>query len=303
MTGRRCRRLLFVIFYLQFRSFPYCPPRFCLLFWPRDHRDSFVFCFRYSAVSHVVIKVPDESAAVTRSFSFEFLVIYLFFFIYIFFFFHFDCREVLERCIMLQLPAKKMKTLFQKFLEFESAHGSEERQTYVRQKALDYVESKTEPNEWLDRWFLGKQKWIGGVPMKKYTTFPLSISIGSDSFIGKWQFIWLDWYDFTICSGRFDSLIRFLLKSVSNEVPNGDGWRGRLIETHCLLCDPEIFISNLKIDCWNVKVAGPPGPYLNTPLLFHSFGVVILMFFYLMRNKGNVCMNVQCLGLGYITFS
>ena len=40
-----------------------------------------------------------------------------------------------------------MKTLFQKFLEFETRHGSEERQTYVRQKALEYVESKTETAE------------------------------------------------------------------------------------------------------------------------------------------------------------
>ncbi len=54
------------------------------------------------------------------------------------------CRQVLERCITLQLPAKKMKTIFQKFLEFETHHGDEEKQDYVRKKALDYVESKTE---------------------------------------------------------------------------------------------------------------------------------------------------------------
>lgn len=51
---------------------------------------------------------------------------------------------MLERCITLQLPAKKMKTIFQKFLEFETHHGGPERQDYVRQKALDYVESKTD---------------------------------------------------------------------------------------------------------------------------------------------------------------
>ncbi|XP_057371391.1 protein RRP5 homolog [Daphnia carinata] len=55
-----------------------------------------------------------------------------------------SARQVLERCITLQLPAKKMKTIFQKFLEFETHHGDEERQDYVRKKALDYVESKTE---------------------------------------------------------------------------------------------------------------------------------------------------------------
>ena len=54
------------------------------------------------------------------------------------------CRQVLERCITLQLPAKKMKTIFSKFLEFETHHGDAERQDYVRKKALDYVESKTE---------------------------------------------------------------------------------------------------------------------------------------------------------------
>lgn len=53
------------------------------------------------------------------------------------------CRQVLERCITLQLPAKKMKTIFQKFLEFETHHGDDEKQDYVRKKALEYVESKT----------------------------------------------------------------------------------------------------------------------------------------------------------------
>uniref|UniRef100_A0A0P6D669 Programmed cell death protein pre-rrna processing protein rrp5 n=1 Tax=Daphnia magna TaxID=35525 RepID=A0A0P6D669_9CRUS len=55
-----------------------------------------------------------------------------------------SARQVLERCITLQLPAKKMKTIFQKFLEFETHHGDEDRQGYVRKKALDYVESKTD---------------------------------------------------------------------------------------------------------------------------------------------------------------
>lgn len=36
-----------------------------------------------------------------------------------------------------------MKSIFQKFLEFETHHGDEERQDYVRKKALDYVESKS----------------------------------------------------------------------------------------------------------------------------------------------------------------
>lgn len=58
-----------------------------------------------------------------------------------------SARQVLERSITLQLPAKKMKTMFQKFLEFETQHGSEERQNYVRQKALEYVEAKSEAKE------------------------------------------------------------------------------------------------------------------------------------------------------------
>ena len=50
---------------------------------------------------------------------------------------------MLERCTTLQLPAKKMKSIFQKYLLFETAHGDEERLDAVRRKALDYVESKT----------------------------------------------------------------------------------------------------------------------------------------------------------------
>lgn len=54
-----------------------------------------------------------------------------------------SARQVLERCTTLQLPAKKMKSIFQKYLLFETAHGDEERLDAVRRKALDYVESKT----------------------------------------------------------------------------------------------------------------------------------------------------------------
>lgn len=44
-----------------------------------------------------------------------------------------------------------MKTIFQKFLEFETHHGDEDRQGYVRKKALDYVESKTDvADEWVE---------------------------------------------------------------------------------------------------------------------------------------------------------
>lgn len=59
-------------------------------------------------------------------------------------------RQVLERCVTLQLPAKKMKSIFQKFLDFETHHGSEERKDYVRQKALEYVEAKSNSAEGAD---------------------------------------------------------------------------------------------------------------------------------------------------------
>ena len=56
-------------------------------------------------------------------------------------------RQVLERCITLQLPAKKMKTLFEKFQAFEKLHGDQTRLDYVRLKALEYVEAKSQVND------------------------------------------------------------------------------------------------------------------------------------------------------------
>ena len=35
-----------------------------------------------------------------------------------------------------------MKSIFQKFIDFETTHGDDDRRDYVRQKALQYVESK-----------------------------------------------------------------------------------------------------------------------------------------------------------------
>lgn len=40
-----------------------------------------------------------------------------------------------------------MKTLFEKFLVFETHHGDETRQDYVRQKALEYVEAKSQGSD------------------------------------------------------------------------------------------------------------------------------------------------------------
>ncbi|KAH9737715.1 rRNA biogenesis protein RRP5 [Citrus sinensis] len=50
-------------------------------------------------------------------------------------------RGLFERAISLSLPPKKMKFLFKKYLEYEKSVGEEERIEYVKQKAMEYVES------------------------------------------------------------------------------------------------------------------------------------------------------------------
>lgn len=50
-------------------------------------------------------------------------------------------RGLFERAISLSLPPKKMKFLFKKYLEYEKSLGEEERIEYVKQKAMEYVES------------------------------------------------------------------------------------------------------------------------------------------------------------------
>lgn len=49
-------------------------------------------------------------------------------------------RALFERTICLELPLKKMKFLFKKYLEFEKSYGDEERVEYVKAEALKYVE-------------------------------------------------------------------------------------------------------------------------------------------------------------------
>ncbi|KAH7441212.1 hypothetical protein KP509_03G029000 [Ceratopteris richardii] len=51
-------------------------------------------------------------------------------------------RALFERVISLDLPPKKMKFLFKKYLDYEKAHGDEERMDYVKGKAMQYVESR-----------------------------------------------------------------------------------------------------------------------------------------------------------------
>ncbi|KAJ0705044.1 putative suppressor of forked, tetratricopeptide-like helical domain superfamily [Helianthus annuus] len=49
-------------------------------------------------------------------------------------------RALFERTICLELPLKKIKFLFKKYLEFEKSKGDEERIAYVKAEALKYLE-------------------------------------------------------------------------------------------------------------------------------------------------------------------
>ncbi|KAF3441966.1 hypothetical protein FNV43_RR15882 [Rhamnella rubrinervis] len=50
-------------------------------------------------------------------------------------------RNLFERATCLSLPPKKMKFLFNKYLDYEKSVGDEERIEYVKQKAMEYVEA------------------------------------------------------------------------------------------------------------------------------------------------------------------
>lgn len=56
--------------------------------------------------------------------------------------FSYICRKVLERAIIQSLPARKMKTLYKKFISFEEAHGTPENVARIVQMIADYVEKK-----------------------------------------------------------------------------------------------------------------------------------------------------------------
>lgn len=49
-------------------------------------------------------------------------------------------RSLFERATHLSLPAKKMKFLFKRYLEYEKAHGDEAGVQHVKEKALEFVE-------------------------------------------------------------------------------------------------------------------------------------------------------------------
>ena len=54
----------------------------------------------------------------------------------------FNFRQVFERVIHLKLPAKKIKFFFKKYIDFEEKFGSHETMNEVKEKALEYVETK-----------------------------------------------------------------------------------------------------------------------------------------------------------------
>jgi rRNA biogenesis protein RRP5 len=49
-------------------------------------------------------------------------------------------RALLERATTLTLPPKKMKFLFRRWLEFETAHGSAATAQHVKERALEFVQ-------------------------------------------------------------------------------------------------------------------------------------------------------------------
>lgn len=53
-------------------------------------------------------------------------------------------RNLFERVTNLNFSTKKMKSLLKRFLEFEKQYGKEEGVQAVRQKAVDYLQFKTQ---------------------------------------------------------------------------------------------------------------------------------------------------------------
>ena len=49
-------------------------------------------------------------------------------------------RALFERATHLELNARSMKFLFKRYLEYERSHGNTERMTYVKARAMEYVE-------------------------------------------------------------------------------------------------------------------------------------------------------------------
>ncbi len=52
------------------------------------------------------------------------------------------CSALFERATHLQLPPKKMKFLFKRYLEYEKQHGTAAGVEHVKKRALEYVEAQ-----------------------------------------------------------------------------------------------------------------------------------------------------------------
>ena len=50
-------------------------------------------------------------------------------------------RSLFERATHMQLPPKKMKFLFKRFLDYEKAHGDTAGVEHVKEAAREYVEA------------------------------------------------------------------------------------------------------------------------------------------------------------------
>lgn len=50
-------------------------------------------------------------------------------------------RNLFERTIHLNLKPKKMRYFFKRYVAFESEHGTEQQVEYVKQRALEFIES------------------------------------------------------------------------------------------------------------------------------------------------------------------
>lgn len=53
-----------------------------------------------------------------------------------------SARTILERAVAQKLPAKKMKTLFKKYLDFEERFGDANAVEHVKKMASEYVQSQ-----------------------------------------------------------------------------------------------------------------------------------------------------------------
>lgn len=52
-------------------------------------------------------------------------------------------RNLFERTIHLNLKPKKMRYFFKRYVAFESDHGAPDRVEYVKQRALEFIESQS----------------------------------------------------------------------------------------------------------------------------------------------------------------